>query len=407
MVDLSTWIEPVPVDDVAVVTGRGVSLFGNDLARRAVDLGGEVSSRRVLVIGAAGSIGSAFTKLLVGLTPRGLALVDISENGLADLVRDLRSSSAVVPEDFRTTVVAFGSPGFLRFLAATGPYDAVFNFSALKHVRTERDAFGLMRMIETNALSVDGLFASRLLAPGSRFFSVSTDKAVNPTNLMGGTKRWMERIIAGAPDGIVGTSARFANVAFSAGSLPQAFLRRLAAGQPLAGPSDVSRYFISHLEAAQLCLVGGFLGEHRDVHVPRLDARNAVSMMEVARRVLEARGYRAMFVETEEEARRLMAEGASDRGFWPSVFTPSDTSGEKELEELTYAAESVDAERYEAISVARQTAPDATRLESAKRIATETAAGPIWEKSELTRAVRTAVPELRHRDLGRSLDEKM
>ncbi|MCU0934542.1 MAG: polysaccharide biosynthesis protein [Gammaproteobacteria bacterium] len=404
--DADDWIEPVDRRLVAAVTGRTKSLLAEDVAHYERDLRERLRDSQVLVIGASGSIGSAFVKLLVRFRPGGLYLVDINENALADLVRDLRSSWHPVPERFATTVAAFGSPAFSRFLEARGPFDSVFNFSALKHVRTERDPFGLMRMIETNVLAVEDLVRGGLPA-GSRLFSVSTDKAVRPTNLMGATKRWMERVVASG-EGTVGTTARFANVAFSAGSLPRAFLRRIDLGEPLAGPSDVTRYFISHLEAAQLCLLGGLLGASGEVFVPRLDpARDAVSFPEVARRVLQFHGLEPEWHDDEASAKASPALQSRRGGRWPCVFTSSDTSGEKPLEELLYEQEPVDRQRLLAVDVARQQAPDRQTLASARRIVQEVADTRVWDKSRLIEAIATAVPELQYRDLGRSLDEKM
>jgi FlaA1/EpsC-like NDP-sugar epimerase len=401
------WIEPVRADLVAAITGRAGSMFREDIDARASELAARIRNDRILVIGASGSIGSAFVKVLVTYSPCALALADINENTLADLVRDLRSTGLPMPADFRTTVAALGSPGFIRFLREAGPFQTVLNFSALKHVRTERDAFGLMRMIETNALAVEDLILDGGLPANGRLFSVSTDKAVRPTSLMGATKRWMERIVA-APTGLVGTSARFANVAFSAGSLPQAFLRRLELRQPLAAPSDVQRYFISHLEAAQLCLLAAFLGSRREIFVPRLDPdRDAVPMPEVARRVLEIHGLEPELFAEESSAKAspLLSDSGARR--WPCVFTPADTTGEKEVEELIYPDEQTDTKRFRAVIVALQQEPDRSSLAEARRRIQTSAAAEKWEQKRFVDAIGVAVPELRHRNLGRSLDEKM
>ncbi len=405
--DSWTWIEPVPSEFVSAITGRSQSMFREDIDAHAMELRDRVKRERILVIGASGSIGSSFVKLLVTYSPRALALADINENTLADLVRDLRSAGISLPDDFRSTVAAMGSPAFTRFLKDAGVFQTALNFSALKHVRTERDAFSLMRMIETNVLAFEDLIRDEPISTGGRLFSVSTDKAVRPTNLMGGSKRWMEKILAAAKE-IVGTSARFANVAFSAGSLPHSFLRRLQLRQPLAGPSDVRRYFISHLEAAQLCLLATFLGRHREIFVPRLDPmRDAIFMPEVARRVLALHRLEPELFPDELSAKKspLLSKLGGHR--WPCVFTPADTAGEKELEELTYPEEDVDTNRFHAIAVARQMPPDLSALADARRMVLSVAADDRWEKKRLVEAIRLAVPELSHRDIVRSLDEKM
>jgi FlaA1/EpsC-like NDP-sugar epimerase len=382
-------------------------MFQEDVEANTAALRKSVAADRILVVGASGSIGSAFVKLLAAYSPRALALADINENSLADLVRDLRSAGIALPRDFRSTVAPFGSPAFARFTAEAGPFQAAFNFSALKHVRTERDAFGLMRMIETNALALEDFAHARGVSEGGRLFSVSTDKAVRPTNLMGATKRWMEKILAGTP-GVTATSARFANVAFSAGSLPHAFLRRLELRQPLAAPSDVRRYFISHLEAAQLCLLAGYLGRHGEVFVPRLDPeRDALAMTEVARRVLALHGLEPELCADESAAKASALLAQPDAKRWPCVFSPADTAGEKDLEELAYPDEPLDTQRFRAVAVARQAQPDARALAQARRTVLEIAAGATWPKERLIEAIRTAAPELHHRDAARSLDEKM
>lgn len=404
--DMDQWLEPVPLALVQAITGRTNSLLNQDMQEVREDLEAIIKDSKVLIIGAAGSIGSTFVKLLTMHEPAALALVDLNENGMADLVRDLRSGQVTPPADFRTSVVAFGSVAFQRFLEHTGPYDAVFNFSALKHVRTERDSFGLMRMIETNALAVDDLLRSGLLKNSSRFFSVSTDKAVNPSNLMGATKRWMERSMSAANEGVTTTSARFANVAFSAGSLPQAFIRRIEMQEPLAGPSDVSRYFISHQEAAQLCLLSGFLGKQNEVFVPNLGLNDAVSMMDVARRTLSVYGMEANFLDSEQEARVRVAPKTGAKT-WPCFFGPSDTSGEKTLEELSYETENPSNGQFSCIVVSTQKSADEGILAAARERLNEIKAEKMWRKADLVEVIRLVVPELKHIETGRSLDQKM
>jgi FlaA1/EpsC-like NDP-sugar epimerase len=405
---LSTWIEPVAPGLVSAVTGRHQSLLAVDRAAHDAELRSRIARSRVLVVGAAGSIGAAFVKLLVTLAPRGLVLIDLDENGLADLVRDLRSSPWPLPEDFATSAVALGSAGLGRLLAASDPFDVVLNFAALKHVRSERDPYSLMRMIETNVLGLEQLFEQ--LRPGAelRVFSVSSDKAVSPTNLMGATKRWMERVLQARPPGITCSSARFANVAFSAGSLPHAFLKRLELRQPLAAPSDIRRYFISHTEAAELCLLSAFLGGDGEIFVPRLSAElNAVGMVEVALRVLAARGMVAVPLDSEADAKASPLLRMAHPTGWPCLFVPSDTTGEKELEELHDRSETVDATRYAGLAVVRPSGIDPDVLAAARAKVAKAAAGSVWTKSDLVAAIGTAVPELRHIELGRSLDEKI
>ena len=399
--------EPVPEELVAHVTGRVRSLFLEDLEAHLDQLGQIVQSSRFLVIGAAGSIGAAFVKQLLLFRPKSLTLVDISENALADLVRDLRSGDWPVPERFATSVVALGDTGFLRF-ARQNEADVILNFAALKHVRSERDAFSLMRMILINALAVEDICQAYAGRNDVRLFSVSSDKAVAPRSLMGATKRWMERVLSASPDGVIATSARFANVIFSNGSLPQAFLHRLAKRQPLAAPNDIHRYFISHAEAGQLCLMAALLGNAREIFLPGLDLRRtAIRMDEAARRVLEFYGFAVESCANEEEAKRSALLSQEKQCAWPCWFAPSDTSGEKECEEFEYPDERIDQSRFKAIHVAVQTEPDRGALALARRRLLAIAGEEEWSKEAITEAVRIAVPELVHINKDRSLDDKL
>jgi FlaA1/EpsC-like NDP-sugar epimerase len=412
-VDLSTTvergpevlIEPVPPSLVSRITGRDRSLFHADIERNRLPLQQACSSARILVIGASGSIGAAAVKLLASLEPAALTLVDLNENSLADLVRTLRAGPYRLPDEFRTSVVMFGTSGFERFLSVAGPFHIIFNFAALKHVRSERDPFGLMRMIETNVVAVEDLV--RNAANGSRLFSVSSDKAVFPSSLMGATKRWMERVLA-QPSHAICTSARFANVAFSNGSLLHAILGRLEQRQPVAAPDDIRRYFISHTEAAELCLLAGFLGRSAEIFVPRLDpTRDSLLLDEAARRVLVFRGLQAAPCASEAEAKAspLLAEAAPRR--WPCYFSPSNTSGEKDHEELLYDDEAIDTSRFEAINVIRTEPSPHGRLAEVRKAIEAIAGQDRWPKARIIDAIRQAVPELQHLEFNRSLDSKL
>jgi FlaA1/EpsC-like NDP-sugar epimerase len=400
-------IEPVPPRLVWQITGRDRSLFDRDMERNRCALREAFSRARILVIGAAGSIGAAVVKLLASLEPAALVLVDMNENSLADLVRALRAGPYRLPDDFATSVVMLGTPGFERFLSAAGPFQIIFNFAALKHVRSERDPYSLMRMLETNVFAVEDLRDNKA-ARGARLFSVSSDKAVFPSSLMGASKRWMERVLADPSSQAVCTSARFANVAFSNGSLLHAILERLEQRQPVAAPNNVRRYFISHTEAAELCLLSGFLGGNAEIFVPRLDpARDSLLLDEAARRVLAFKGLEAILCTGEAEAKLspLLAEATPRR--WPCVFAPSDTSGEKDHEELLYAGETIDGSRFEAIDVVRSEPAHRARLAQARKAIEAIARQDAWAKGDIVDAIRYAVPELQHLERNRSLDSKL
>ena len=286
---------------------RSGSMFAEDLESHRAQIEACIRGARIMVIGAAGSIGSAFVRQLVAFRPAALHLVDISENNLVEVVRDLRSALISLPEDFKTFAVAMGSLEFDRLLDAERAYDYVINFSALKHVRSEKDPFSLMRMVHTNVEAVKALL-DRLVGTSTRkHFSVSSDKAANPANIMGATKIFMERVLLNYADRIPFSTARFANVAFSDGSLLHGFLQRLAKGQPFAAPYDVRRYFISHEEAGQLCLLSCFLGENRDIYFPKLDeGSDLLTFAEIAVMVLEAHGFEPDLCASEEEAKEKL-----------------------------------------------------------------------------------------------------
>jgi FlaA1/EpsC-like NDP-sugar epimerase len=336
-------------------------------------------------------------------------LADINENGLADLVRDLRSSETAIPPRFATYVLELGSLALERLLAAEGPFDYLLNVAALKHVRSERDPFSLMRMVRTNALALDDTLAMPGLAGARKVFSISTDKAANPVNLMGATKRWMERVLLHHADRLPSASVRFANVAFSAGSLPAAFLERIKKRQPLAGPSDVRRYFISHREAAELCALACFLPGNRLVYVPLLDVeRHTLSFVELAERVLAFHGLEPVHCASEEEARAHPALTEAAPKVWPCYFAPSDTAGEKALEELHEPTERPESAGFRQVGAIQQPPlENPGALEVARREIERIQASPVWRKAEIVAAITLAVPELAHAEAARSLDEKM
>ncbi len=279
------------------ITGRATSLFADDLAANDVELRARIEGRSALVIGGAGSIGSSFIHALLRYRPASLVVVDSSENGLTELTRDLRSiDGQYIPDDFRTYPVALGTRTFDRLLAAEGPFDIVADFAAHKHVRSEKDRYSIEAMLHTNVIDTVGLLDALLAAPPERFFCVSTDKAANPANVMGASKKLMEQAVLAYAADLPATTARFANVAFSNGSLPDGFLRRLAKGQPLSAPSDVRRYFVSPIESGELCLIACVLGEPGDILFPKLDEPTTLTFSSIADALLEELGYTPVHV---------------------------------------------------------------------------------------------------------------
>ncbi len=393
---------------VSTVVGRSTSLFDADLGEHGAEVKRRFSGSRVMVVGAAGSIGSAVVRHVIAYGPSMLSLVDPNENGLVELVREARSGRVAVPPEFETHAVELGSIEFEHLLRATGPLDFVLNLAALKHVRSERDPFTLMRMLETNVLGLDRALDIVATTGVRKLFSVSSDKAVNPTSLMGASKRWMERILVSHSARVGSSSARFANVAFSAGSLLEGFLFRLSKRQPIAAPRNVRRFFMSQSEAAELCLLASALGATNEIYVPQLsEAEHAVTLESIARKVLESAGLEPFECASEDEARSspLLNEAAPSR--WPCYFGETDTSGEKEVEELVGSLETVDRNSYRTIAVVRQPAAGAAGLRDAKLELERIRASEDWDKGSIVAAVQKAVPEFRHLERGKSLDRKM
>ncbi|MFC1592269.1 polysaccharide biosynthesis protein [Thermodesulfobacteriota bacterium] len=391
------------------ILNRSGSIFAEDLHDHRGEVQQRVRDARILVIGAAGSIGSAFVRQLIPYAPGALHLVDVSENNLVEVVRDLRSSPIALPDDFRTFAVSMGSLSFERLLQSEKDYDYVVNFSAMKHVRSERDPFSLMRMFDTNVLYVKRLLDVLSGTSITKHFSVSSDKATNPANIMGATKIFMERVLLAESEGIPFSTARFANVAFSDGSLLYGFLQRLAKRQPLAAPDDVKRYFITHEEAGQLCLLSCFLGSNRDIYFPRLDeGKDMLSFSEIAVLVLKAHGFDADVCSSEEEAKEKAASLNAAPRAWPCYFFTSDTTGEKPFEEFYTEADMVNMERYRNVGVIRQQVwQDREIIGKALAAFERIKKKDRWLKEEMVAAIKIVVPELEHVEKGKNLDQKM
>lgn len=395
---------------VPLVLRRTTSLFASDVEASEQNLAASVRGARVLVAGAAGSIGSAFVKELSRHRPAGLTLIDLDENGLVELVRDLRSDVDSSEGELRTLAIGLGSREFEHYVRHAPPADYFVNFAALKHVRSERDPQTLMRLLDTNVLALERALSVLLSRGRPKLFSVSSDKAVRPANLMGASKRWMERILASHSGTSAVGSARFANIAFSRGSLLEGFLNRIAKRQPIAAPSDIKRYFISGQEAAELCLLACFVGKDREVFVPRVAGdMSAIGLVDVAQIVLGAFGLEVERCGSEEEARRSELLRQTNPSRWPCYFHESSTSGEKSIEEFVRPTEHADPTRFETIDVVTMEPPaqDAARLADARLRLMRLREGETWRKEDIVEIVRIAVPELEYLDRGPSLDDRM
>lgn len=401
-----------PQDKLATrIVRRPASLFAGDIADNAARLADAISGRRVLVVGGGGSIGSMVTRLLVNYRPRAVHVIDHSENYLAELVRDIRNSTALdVHTELRFLPIDFGGPVAERLLQDEKPYDLVLNFAALKHVRSEKDVYSLLQMLDTNIVC-QARFKDWIVARGGTqsYFGVSTDKAANPTSLMGASKRLMEDVLfaSATSEAIVVTSARFANVAFSNGSLLQSWLRRLELGQPLAVPRDTRRYFVSQREAGEICLLAVALGKSGEIFIPRLNPEGELQSLEsLAVTVLQLHGLKPVPFLDEAEARASVSKLRDSRR-WPLLLTPLDTSGEKPYEEFVgtgEAAYEVGLKSLRAIRHARPTLDSGVLLQLEAMI---TLTSRRVSKRDIVELIASAVPSFRHFESEKTLDGRM
>ncbi|MDT0684519.1 UDP-N-acetylglucosamine 4,6-dehydratase [Roseicyclus sp. F158] len=394
--------------NVLDLIGRDRALFAEDVARHEQELSEIVRASRFLVIGGAGSIGQAVTREIFKRNPRALHVVDISENNMVELVRDIRSTLGYGNGDFRTFALDAGSREFSALMAAEAGYDYVLNLSALKHVRSEKDPFTLMRLIEVNILNTLSTMTAAREMGTSKYFAVSTDKAANPVNMMGASKRIMEIFLMRESLEIPISTARFANVAFSDGSLLHGFSQRLAKQQPISAPNDVRRYFVTPQESGELCLMSALTGNNREIYFPKLsEALNLTRFSDIAVRYLEARGYTPHECESEDEARGRATELIAARK-WPVYFFASDTTGEKDFEEFFTAAETLDMDRFDTLGVI-QNEPDfdPAKLDWFLEEISAIRARPTWDKPEIVALFNKMIPDFDHKETGKYLDSRM
>jgi FlaA1/EpsC-like NDP-sugar epimerase len=383
-------------------------LFEEDISHSSIEIKRVVSSGRFLVIGGAGSIGQAVTREIFKYDPKALHVVDVSENNMVELVRDIRSTVGYGNGDFKTFALDCGSVEFEALIAIEGPYDYVFNLSALKHVRSEKDPYTLMRMIMVNVFNTIKTLRLAKKMGTKKYFCVSTDKAANPVNMMGGSKRIMEMFLMRESLCQNISMARFANVAFSDGSLLHGFSQRFAKRQPFSAPNDVRRYFITPQESGELCLLSGLLGENRDIFFPKLSEKlHLITFSEIAKRFLRERGYEPYECESENEARDR-AEDLISKKQWPCFFFKSDTTGEKDIEEFFCDTEILDMERFDTVGII-QNQPDFDEAKLDKfmnGIETLRIKG-TWTKDDIVKLYFGLLPEFVHKETGKYLDQRM
>ncbi|MDZ7719673.1 MAG: UDP-N-acetylglucosamine 4,6-dehydratase [Balneolaceae bacterium] len=393
--------------DILQLIRRKKSLFQEDFKRYGSELKHNVASSSFLVLGGAGSIGQAITKEIFKRNPKKLHVVDISENNLVELVRDIRSSFGYIEGEFRTFALDIASWQFDAYTNTQTDFDYVLNLTALKHVRSEKDPFTLMRMIETNILNSLKITSWAKEIGSKKYFAVSTDKAANPVNMMGATKRIMELFLMLDSEKINISTARFANVAFSDGSLLHSFKQRLAKRQPIVAPNDVKRYFVTPQEAGAICLFSTVLGKNRDVFFPILGDEHLIKFTDIAMSYLKYAGYEPYLVSSEDEARNKIEELTS-AGQWPCLFAPSNTTGEKTFEEFYTKDEEPDFVSFQDFGVINsKLKPEFEKLDNFLDSIYALKQKGQWSKEELIDLLLYVLPNFEHEEKGKNLDSKM
>ena len=394
--------------NVLSLIGRDSELFSSDIQNACTHLDELVSSSKFLVIGGAGSIGQSVTREIFKRNPKTLHVVDISENNMVELVRDIRSTIGYGAGEFKTFAIDCGSPEFEALLSNSGSYDYIFNLSALKHVRSEKDPFTLMRMIMVNIFNTVKTVNLAKKMGAKNYFCVSTDKAANPVNMMGASKRIMEMFLMRESLTQHISMARFANVAFSDGSLLHGFNQRFAKKQPFTAPNDVRRYFVTPQESGELCLLSGLLGNNRDIFFPKLSEKlHLITFSEIAVHYLQARGYEPFECQSENEARNRVEELITNKK-WPCYFFKSDTTGEKDFEEFFTDKEDIDISRFKTIGVIKNKPEfDELKLNEFIKGIGELRERGDWDKKDILELYFSLLPDFSHKETGKYLDQRM
>lgn len=391
------------------VTKRDRSMFLADIEANKKKLTDKIKDKSVLVIGGAGSIGSSFIKAILPFKPSTLVVVDINENGLAELTRDLRSTKGMyLPKDYVPYPMSFASSVFEKMFRKRGGFDIVANFSAHKHVRSEKDIYSVEALLQNNVLQAKKLLDLLAEFPPEEYFCVSTDKAANPVNIMGASKRIMEDVIFAYSDKFPVKTARFANVAFSNGSLPAGFIARVQKQQPISAPLDVKRYFVSPEESGQICMLACMLGENREIFFPRLEEAKMMTFDKIATAFLEEHGYEVLECASDEEAIERAAELRSGSNKYPVHYSGSNTSGEKAFEEFYTDSETVDFARLRALGIVTgKQRPDISRIETLFAKLNAVFSKENTTKEEVVEIMAEYLPNFEHIETGKSLDSKM
>lgn len=391
------------------VTKRPQSMFLQDIENNIEELTRKIEGKTVLVVGGAGSIGSSFIKAILPFKPATLVVVDTNENALAELTRDLRSTKGMyVPEDYVPYPMDFASPVFEKMFRKRGGFDIVGNFSAHKHVRSEKDIYSVEALLQNNVLHAKLLLDLLVEFPPEEYFCVSTDKAANPVNIMGASKRIMEDVIFSYSDKFPVKTARFANVAFSNGSLPAGFIARLQKLQPISAPSDVKRYFVSPEESGQICMLACMLGQNREIFFPRLEEEQMMTFDKIATAFLQENGFEVLECSSDEEAIEKAEELKNGSINYPVHYSGSNTSGEKAYEEFYTDTERVDLNRLKALGIViGKEIPDKERVKELFKKLNAAFEKENTTKEEVIAIMKAYLPNFEHIETGKSLDSKM
>ena len=394
--------------NILKLIGRESAIFKEDLFAKEKELIEIINNSCFLVIGGAGSIGQAVTKEIFKRNPKKLHVVDISENNLVELVRDIRSSFGYIDGEFKTFALDISSIEYDAFIKSDGKYDYVLNLSALKHVRSEKDEFTLMRMIDVNIFNTCKTIEQSISHGVKKYFCVSTDKATNPVNMMGASKRIMEMFLMKYSNKINISTARFANVAFSDGSLLHGFNQRINKKQPIVAPNDIKRYFVTPQESGELCLMSCIFGENGDVFFPKLSEElHLITFAEIAVKYLDELGFKPLLCKSEDEARKSLNDSITQHK-WPCLFTSSDTTGEKDFEEFYTDKEKLDLNRFENLGIIKnELIYDINLLNHFEDKIKEMKSNLNWNKNQIVDLFHQMIPDFGHKETGKYLDSKM
>ncbi len=391
------------------VTFRPESMFAADIEANKNTLEREIKDKKVCVIGGAGSIGSSFIKAVLRFQPKSVVVVDLNENGLAELVRDVRSTKGLFcPDEFRCYTLNFADPIFERIFREEKGFDIVANFSAHKHVRSEKDKYSVQALIENNDIKAKKLMDLLCVYPPKHFFCVSTDKAANPVNIMGASKRIMEDLVMAYNQHFKVTTARFANVAFSNGSLPDGWIHRLQKKQPLAAPNDVKRYFVSPEESGQICMLACILGNGGEVFFPKLGEDQMLTFSKICDDFVKAEGFTKEECPNDESAKDFADKMSYDSDKYPVVYFKSDTTGEKAYEEFYVPGEKINMQRFKALGVVEKTTRrPMNEVDIFFKELENIFAKPDFTKNQVVEAIKGFIPNFQHEEKGKNLDQKM